>query len=313
MSALYNRVLRNNVFAWSERFLADLNESVASRSQRPSDLPQARPIMDVTEAFRAARRRLLLLDYDGTLVSYATRPQAAVPPAELIDMLTELASNPLNCVAVVSGRSRVDLEAWFGAINGLWLAAEHGAVMRSPASMTWEMFRSNLSTDWKEHVYPVLEHFVDRTPGSFIEEKEFSFVWHYRMSDPEFGEWLANELVANLEEMLADTELRAVRGRKSVEVKLVWANKGEVLAQLTESCPSPSFLFAAGDDRTDEDLFERLPDEAWTVHVGTNRSRARFYLPTTGEVRKLMARFVEADKNASGRTAIGKAVQAFEV
>lgn len=298
MSALYNRVLRNNVFAWSERFLVDLSESVASRAHRPADLPQALPLTDVTDAFQSTRRRLLLLDYDGTLVPYSPRPQAAVPTAELIDLLRGLSRNPANCVAVVSGRSRVDLEAWFGGINGLWLAAEHGAIMRSPASMSWEMFRSNLSTDWKEQVYPVLEHFVDRTPGSFIEEKEFSFVWHYRMSDPEFGEWLANELVADLEQLLADTQLRAVRGRKSVEVKLVWANKGEVLARLTETCPSPSFLFAAGDDRTDEDLFERLPADAWTVHVGTNRSLARFYLPTPAEVRKLLARFLEAETNA---------------
>ncbi len=70
----------------------------------------------------------------------------------------------------------------------------------------------------------MLEGFVNRTPGSFIEEKEFSLVWHFRMADPEFSEWLANELVVSPEQMLADTELRAVRGQKIVEVKYIWAN-----------------------------------------------------------------------------------------
>jgi trehalose 6-phosphate synthase/phosphatase len=99
------------------------------------------------------------------------------------------------------------------------------------------------------------------------------------MSDPEFGEWLANELAATLEEMLAESELCAVRGQKSVEVKLSWANKGEVAAQIRMDVPRPAFELAIGDDRTDEDLFERLPDDAWTIHVGEGASRARFRLP----------------------------------
>jgi trehalose 6-phosphate synthase/phosphatase len=207
----------------------------------------------------------------------------------LISLLARLAGDPANQVALISGRSRHDLEAWFGSIKGLWIAAEHGAIMRSPHTREWELYRSNYSDEWKQQVLPVLEHYADRTPGSFIEEKEFSMVWHYRMSDPEFGEWLANELVANLEQMLAETELRAFRGQKSVEVKLVWANKGEVLARLAEgAAEEATFCFAAGDDRTDEDLFARLPAEAWTVHIGDRRSRAQFSLRSPAELRQLL-------------------------
>jgi trehalose 6-phosphate synthase/phosphatase len=130
----------------------------------------------------------------------------------------------------------------------------------------------------------VLEHFTDRAPGSFIEEKEYSLVWHYRMSDPEFGEWLANELASSLDEMLAESELCAVRGQKSVEVRLSWANKGEVAAQMVNDLPESAFKLAIGDDRTDEDLFERLPDDAWTIHVGGGASRARFRLSGPREV-----------------------------
>ena len=108
---------------------------------------------------------------------------------------------------------------------------------------------------------------MDRTPGSFVEEKKYALVWHYRMADPEFGEWLANELVSMLEAMLAETELRAFRGEKVVEVKPAWANKGEVLERLLAACSDTDFTFVAGDDRTDEDLFERMKAEAWTVHI----------------------------------------------
>jgi trehalose 6-phosphate synthase/phosphatase len=82
--------------------------------------------------------------------------------------------------------------------------------------------RRRFTVEWKARVRRVLERFTHRTPGSFIEKKEYSLGWHYRMSDPEFGEWLANEFAASLAEMLAESELCAVRGQKCVEAKLSW-------------------------------------------------------------------------------------------
>jgi trehalose 6-phosphate synthase/phosphatase len=110
------------------------------------------------------------------------------------------------------------------------------------------MIRPFLPVEWKARVLPVLEHFTDRTPGSFVEEKEFSLVWHHRMADPEFGEWLANELISNLDEMLAETELHPVRAQKSIEVKLAWANKGA--ARFLDKVPGAAFRLGIGDDRT---------------------------------------------------------------
>ena len=294
MSALHGRVVRNSVFAWGERFLANLDEAVAARAEFPSEQPAELSLEEAAAAFGAARSRRLLLDYDGTLVPYARRPQDAVPPPELVALLGRLAADPSNTVVVISGRSRFDLEAWFGRVEGLWLAAEHGAIMRTPETAAWECYRPGCEAAWKERVRPVLEHFVDRTPGSLLEEKEYALVWHYRMSDPEFGEWLANELVAALDGMLAETDLRAYRGQKIVEVKPLWANKGEVLARLAAARPDPAFCLAAGDDRTDEDLFASLPAGAWTVHVGANRSRAKFRVRDHGEMRRLLARLAEA-------------------
>ena len=135
---------------------------------------------------------------------------------------------------------------------------------------------------------PILEHFVDRTPGSFIEEKKYALVWHYRMAEPEFGEWLANELVSMLEAMLAETELRAFRGEKIVEVKPVWANKGEAIERLLREFPAPQFILAAGDARTDEDLFERAPSNAWTVRVGPGPTRASYVVTDLQALRAVL-------------------------
>jgi trehalose 6-phosphate synthase/phosphatase len=294
MAAMYRRVLRHDVFAWGERFVESLRAAAADRAGRSAQRPPALPEDELRAAYAGASSRLLLLDYDGTLVGFANRPQDAVPPPFLVDRVARLARDPANTVAIVSGRGRRDLDRWFGQVPGLWLAAEHGAMLRSPLTMRWESERLVTSAGWKPRVRAILDHFVDRTPGSFVEEKEYALVWHYRTVHPEFGDWIANELVATLEPALADTELVAQRGNKIIEVKMTWANKGEVLARLRQVRPDAGFLFFAGDDRTDEDLFARLPDTAWTVHVGDRPSRARFRLPGPPRMQDLLARLAAA-------------------
>jgi trehalose 6-phosphate synthase/phosphatase len=288
MAALHRRVARNNAFAWAERFTDSLRRAARSRLHAGSSEPARLPLAEATAAFHACRNGVLLLAYDGTLVPLAPRPAEASPPPELVSLLLHLGAEGRHRVAIVSGRSRVDFERWFGDVEGLWLAAEHGAVLRPPTSHEWSAIRPSPPEDWKEHVLPVLEHYVDRTPGSFIEAKEYSLVWHYRMSDPEFSEWLSNELVASLEELLAETELRAIRAHKSVEVKFAWANKGEIVRHLEAAGPAPDFRLAVGDDQTDEDLFAVMPPEAWTIRVGGGPSQARFQLGSPGDVRRML-------------------------
>jgi trehalose 6-phosphate synthase/phosphatase len=284
MTILNRRVRRNTVFRWSDRFLSALDDAARRRLAARPERPDALPVADALESFRAARSRLVLLDYDGTLVPFAPRPRDAVPPPRVVQLVQDLAGAPGTTVAMVSGRSRADLEGFFGRVPGLWLVGEHGACVRSPKTREWEMPRPHPGHEWKHRLLGVLEHFVDRTPGSFIEEKELALVWHHRLADPEFGEWLAHELVATLEEMLAGTELQAIRGNKTVEVRFVWANKGAVVDRLQSLRPDAGFRLAIGDDRTDEDLFQRLRGEAWTVRVGEGPSSARYSVDSPTDV-----------------------------
>jgi trehalose 6-phosphate synthase/phosphatase len=294
MTTLHKRVVRNNVFRWGERFLSALEEAVSERGRYIDTQPQRLRPVEIRDAYARANRRLLILDYDGTLVPFARRPPQAAPPTLVMDLLVALAADSRNCVALMSGRPAENLDRWFGTVRGMWLVAEHGAELKSPSASAWEPLREQVPTDWKLTVMPILEHFVDRTPGSFVEEKKYSLVWHYRMADPEFGEWLANELVSMLEAMLAQTELRAFRGEKTVEVKPVWANKGEAFDRLLAAYADPDFIFAAGDDRTDEDLFERLQSHAWTVHIGPGPTRASFVIADFDGLRGVLASFAES-------------------
>ena len=301
MMALFRRVHKNNVFAWGDRFVKNLITAVQTRVEQSHDQPLLLEKQQLVGCFYQAQSRLLMLDYDGTLSPFATLPQSAVPSQNLIEILKHLAEDEDSVVALISGRSRADLERWFKGIPNLWIAAEHGAVLWSPISRHWEQAHNDSSGEWKKCVYPILEHFVDRTPGSFIEDKEFSLVWHFRMADPEFGDWLANDLVANLDHMLAKSPVKAVKGQKTVEVKSLWANKGQVYSRLLLSDTVPDFIMAAGDDVTDEDLFATLPQSAWTIHVGRNQSRARYYVLNPDEMIALLAQLLEGRRNTAIR------------
>lgn len=297
MKRLHTRVLHNNVFRWGDRFLSSLQDAVLARGRYSDTQPKRLRAAEVLDAYRQASRRLLVLDYDGTLVPFARQPWQATPPPALMRLLTSLAVEPRNSLILTSGRTADDLDRWFGGIKGLWLMAEHGAELKSPHQAAWEPLRSEVSSEWKSTVMPILEHYVDRTPGSFVEEKKYSLGWHYRMADPEFGAWLANELVSMLEAMLAETELRAFRGEKIIEIKPLWANKGEAFTHLLATSYPPDFLFAAGDDRTDEDLFERIQgDEGWSVHVGPGPTRAAFSVPDFESLRRVLDMFAKGDE-----------------
>jgi trehalose 6-phosphate synthase/phosphatase len=296
MAALHARVVRDDAAAWADRFIERLRDATAvSRATLRRDRPAPQP-QQLRAAFDAARRRLILLDYDGTLVGIERRPRDARPGPDLIGLLCELAARPSTTTAIVSGRSRSDIEPWLGHIPGLWLAVEHGALLRAPDS-DWEPLREGADLAWKQRVRPVLEQFTASTPGSYVEEKELSLGWHYRLVDAEFGAWLANAIVAALEDLLAGTELTVLHGNKVIEVRYAWANKGEVAGRLLGRPARGLFILAVGDDRTDEEMFARLPRAAWTIHVGPGASAARFRLPVPDAVVSLLEALVAAPQD----------------
>lgn len=289
LTPMRRRVMRNNVFVWAERFL----ETLGSLPE-PREVAPAINFAELQAAYRAAPRRIMIFDYDGTLVPITDDPAWCKPSTDLIRNLTRLASDPSNVVAVVSGRRAKDLDRWLGGIANLYLAAEHGLMVHSPKENGWHTLKGlNPDLQWKDKIRPILEHFVDRAPGSFIEEKEFSLVWHYRRVEPEFGSWLAKELLALLGNLLADTDARPLHGKKIVEVKSTWANKGQFASWLLEERGPARFVLAVGDDATDEDMFARLNDSGFTLHVGHGHSNAQFRLRHRAAIDKLLAEFLQ--------------------
>uniref|UniRef100_UPI002FE0732E trehalose-phosphatase n=1 Tax=Thermodesulfitimonas autotrophica TaxID=1894989 RepID=UPI002FE0732E len=239
--------------------------------------------------YASAKRRLLLLDYDGTLTGFFGWPEEARPGNEILELLARMAAVPGNEVVLISGRDKETLGDWFGDL-GIGLIAEHGVWIKEQEK-DWEMIEP-LTNEWKEAIRPVLELYVDRTPGAFIEEKGFALVFHYRKAEPELGTLRARELVNHLLNLTANLHLQVLEGNKVVEVKNAGINKGRAALRWIGRA-AWDFILAAGDDRTDEDLFAILPETAYSLKVGLTPSRARFNLPSPEEVLSLLEKLVD--------------------
>lgn len=284
---MQKRLMSYNVSRWSSDFLHALSE--VSKTQ------QELSVRKLTESARnnmisdygKTRRRLFLLDYDGTLVGFTGRPEKAAPDTETITLLRSLSGDSKNHVVIISGRDKATLTKWLGNLN-VALIAEHGAWTKQ-RGRDWQCTES-LRSDWKDSIRPVLELYADRTPGSFVEEKDFSLVWHYRRADAELAYVRRQELRGALLNLTANLNVGVFEGSKILEIRDLGLNKGRA-AELWLEKQKWDFIFTAGDDYTDEDMFNVLPEKAYSIKVGLSISKARFNVDTVYEIRLLLKEF----------------------
>ena len=151
-----------------------------------------------------------------------------------------------------------------------------------------------VTNDWKKEIRPILELQVDRTPGSFIEEKEFSLVFHFRKADPEIGYLRASELKDNLSSLTRNKNLQVLEGNKVIDIKNSEINKGRAAMKWIFK-KDWDFIFCVGDDVTDEDMFFVLPENAFSVKVGLLPTSAKYSIKSPADLLVLLNKFIKGE------------------
>jgi trehalose 6-phosphate synthase/phosphatase len=234
---------------------------------------------------REAPALLLLLDYDGTLVPFASTPDLAQPDDELLRLLLRLAVRPSTEIHVVSGRPGETLERWLGVLP-IGLHAEHGFSYRAPGAATW-VSGSLPIQEWRPATLALMRAASAETPGAFVEEKCAGVAWHYRRADAGLGEARALALVRDLGRVADQAPIEILHGAKVVEVLTRGVHKGRLVPAVVARAPG-ALVVAIGDDRTDEDLFAALPQGAMAIHVGAEPTGAPIRLGGVTDVRALL-------------------------
>lgn len=280
---MQSRLRCYDVFRWADDFIRELL-SVKEEQKIFNAKLLGSHVKELVNNYKEANQRLILLDYDGTLVPFARHPELAKPDEGLLKILKQLSEDHKTNVVLLSGRTKDILQEWFGVLN-MELVAEHGACIKEKNG-DWSLTRS-LTTGWKSRILPILKIHADRLPGSFIEEKEFSVAWHYRGADPEPALTRAKELMDDLVNFTANVDVQVLHGNKVVEITNAGVNKGTAATHFLARNNS-DFVLAIGDDSTDEDLFKALPETAYSIRVGMAASLARFNLHDSHEVIELL-------------------------
>lgn len=289
MRAMRQIVFKFTVQHWATLFMNRLEETKKVQSNTRARLAGPAIEEQIITSYQSAASRLLLLDYDGTLVGFQDDIDKASPDDELYQLLDTLELDINNHLVIISGRKHSTLEQWFHN-KPYSLIAEHGVWTKDPHA-EWRL-KSGLSNAWKEEVGAFMESYADRTPGAFVEEKSFSLAWHYRKVQRDLGALRAQELIEGLRDYSASYGLQLLDGDKVVEIRSAEVNKGRATLDILHE-NRYDFILSIGDDRTDEDTFHALPEDAFTIKVGTEVSAARFYLKHRREVRALLQKLVD--------------------
>jgi trehalose 6-phosphate synthase/phosphatase len=284
---MQERLRRYNINRWAKDFIHKLQKAKADLESYSVKriVPEIRNKM--VKDFKAAQRRILFIDYDGTLVGFRKTPSEAAPDKTVYNLLDKLAGLDNTEVVLISGRDKKTFNKWFGKSNYA-LIAEHGVWIKNRTE-DWQ-FIEPMHNEWKENIRPIIEFYVDRTPGSLLEEKDYSLVWHYRRTDPELSTTRANELKDELTSLIANHNLEIMEGNKVIEIKNAGINKGRAALYKLHNTQY-DYVVAIGDDWTDEYMFEELSSLAVTIKVGRNHTVAKYSVDSYVQVRELLSEF----------------------
>lgn len=282
MEIMQAKLKRYDVKRWAANFINQQQKLKDRNRMAHTTYLSGEAMTTVYDNYAKATERLLFIDYDGTLMNFHEDPQAVNPDEEVLSLLSGLAADPKNSVVINSGRDKATLEKWLGHLD-VEMAAEHGVWMKENGK--WHL-NPNVVDGWMPKVRELLENLVERTPGSFIETKDYSLAWHYRGIDRDLGQKRVREFRDMLTYLIQNQDLQVLEGNKVVEIKNAGVNKGKATSHWVGK-KKWGFVLGIGDDATDEDIFAALPADGVSIKVGADRTAARFSLSGVNEVRKM--------------------------
>jgi trehalose-phosphatase len=263
----------------------------ATRNRQATNLDPA-VWKKLRESIGACDRVAIFSDFDGTLAPIVSEPEEARLDEETRRILKRLVRSTRTRLAVISGRTLVDL-ARRVAVNGVYLAGSHGIEVMGPM-FSFVHPLAVQRVEIKREMARSLRSGFSGVPGVVIEEKPYSIACHYRGAPrPRAG-----SIFRRVREALpaAFLEWRILRGHEVIEILPVrgWT-KGSCARLLLdhyaamEPAWSRGIPIAIGDDASDQDLFRAIRPRGICIAVGGSaRLRAEHRLDDHAQVRSFL-------------------------
>lgn len=222
------------------------------------------------------RPMVVSLDVDGTLAPLARTPDAAAVPESTLSVLHRLDSHKRVTLVLVSGRSVREVRAMTGEAAS-WIIGNHGNE-RAEREGVPELKLPSRAVRELDRAYRRLSEAVNGIPGVLLEHKGATLGVHYRTVRTD----LRNTVQRRVRKTVGDLDLAVRTGKMMLDLRPhAAADKGKAVSELlVELCgrkwEDTAWVFYAGDDTTDEDVFSVLAEKGVTVKVGNGPTRARY-------------------------------------
>ena len=172
------------------------------------------------------------------------------------------------------------------------MIAEHGSVYKSPGENQWH----NLSTSVfeqqaKQETSAIIQKYIAITPGSFIETKKQSLVWHYRNSKPVVYCKNSQALYEELNDKIKSPQIGIRHGEKIIEVYNSNVSKGDTVNYFVAK-NNFSYILCVGDDSTDESMFTLDHKNLISVKIGKGKTHAKLRLNNPKKLREHLIKLV---------------------
>jgi trehalose 6-phosphate synthase/phosphatase len=262
-------IKKYDIFHWVSDVLEELPGVFSDKDQ--SNTFNAAITSEISNAFFSANKRIFFLDYDGTLSNIHENPENAMIEPNLLASIRVLASYTDTKVIIVSGRRAGFIEESFREVS-IDYAAEYGSVLRKSNN---KIVSHEITDTWKPTARTILEKIMPATGETVIEEKDFSMVIHFKRNSLKKFDVYLSSLLKEFKDISTLYFLEIVQAKTSFEIKPVSINKGKALGNWLYD-QSYDFIFAAGDDESDEEMFKMLPSYAYSVRIGDKSSHAKY-------------------------------------
>ncbi|OBZ75031.1 putative alpha,alpha-trehalose-phosphate synthase [UDP-forming] subunit [Grifola frondosa] len=195
---LHSHVVAQSAQAFVTSFLVRCLRANIEHLQGDAVAVAALDVARVLPRYRHSKKRLLLIDFEGTMWRRDLRTLAQGegmldPPEEVIRLLNRLADDPRNEVWLLSGlQVKGALEVVEKKAPKIGIVAENGCFIKTRlgrnGESSWINMVANFNLTWKQPCLEILQYFTERTPGSYIEEREASIVWRFWTENAPFDE-----------------------------------------------------------------------------------------------------------------------------
>lgn len=284
---MQNRIIKYDSNFWAKQFLLALHKATEKTTWLENDKKLDNSLVSLFTNKKL--KKALFLDYDGTLREFVNDPDAAVPGEDLIEIFNRFNSRKDLDVYIVSGRKMDFIQKHMGHYS-FTLIGEHGYFSKEP-NKELNVIIPGIDLSWKNVIVEIFNLHTLSTPGSFVEEKTSSVVWHYRKADPEFGKWKAGQLIGDLTETISNLPVKIHHGKMIVEVSSQHVNKGLAINFFIKQ-NNYDLILCAGDDKTDEAMFVPKDDKIKTVKIGRDETKAEYRVSSPNKFRMFLKKLI---------------------